>query len=62
MDIKNPKNSIEESELQICKSTGKSVPKQSYEIEDYVFLVSPTELDEHNFVKRLYQALRGMYG
>ena len=25
--------------------------KKSYEIEDYVLLVSPTELDESNFVR-----------
>ena len=43
-------NTIEESELQIRKSTREGVPKQSYEIEDYVFLVSPTELDEPNSV------------
>jgi len=43
-------NPIEESELQIRKSTRKGVPKRSYEIEDYVFLVSPTELDEPNSV------------
>jgi len=43
-------NPIEESELQIRKSTRKGVPKWSYEIEDYVFLVSPTELDEPNSV------------
>ena len=43
-------NLIEDSELQIRKSTRKGVTKQSYEIEDYVFLVSPIELDEPNSV------------
>ena len=43
-------NPIEESELQICKSTRKGVPKWSYEIEDYIFLVSHTEFDEHHSV------------
>ncbi len=28
----------------------KGLTKQSYEIEDYVFLVSPIELDEPNYV------------
>ena len=42
-------NPIEESELQIRKSTRKSVPKRSYEIEDYIFLVSPIKLDEPNY-------------
>ena len=43
-------NPIEESKLHICKSIREGIPKRSYEIEDYVFLVSPTELDEPNFV------------
>ena len=43
-------NPIEESVLKICKSTRKDVPKQSYEIENYMFLVSPTKLDEPNYV------------
>ncbi|KAF3638907.1 hypothetical protein FXO37_24173 [Capsicum annuum] len=43
-------NPIEEYELQLRKSTKKGVPKRFYEIEDYVFLVSPTELDEPNSV------------
>ena len=43
-------NPIEESELQIRMSTRKGVPKRYYEIEDYVFLVSPTKLDEPNSV------------
>ncbi|KAH0720233.1 hypothetical protein KY284_005263 [Solanum tuberosum] len=43
-------NPIKESELQIRKSTRKGVPKRSYEIEDYVFMVCTTELDEPNSV------------
>ena len=41
---------IEEYELQICKSTRKGVPKRSHGIDDYVFLVTPPELDEPNYV------------
>ena len=41
---------LKKYELQICKSTRKGVPKRSYEIEDFVFLVFVTELDEHNSV------------
>ena len=29
------------------------MPKQSYEIEDYIFLLSPTELDEPNSIEAL---------
>ena len=44
------RNPIKEYEVQICKSTRKSDPKWSYKIKDYVYFVSPTELDEPNFV------------
>ncbi|KAK4737179.1 hypothetical protein R3W88_000876 [Solanum pinnatisectum] len=43
-------NPIEESKLQIRKSTRKGVLKRSYEIEDYAFLVSPIELGEPNSI------------
>ncbi|KAH0652494.1 hypothetical protein KY289_030172 [Solanum tuberosum] len=49
-------NPIEESELQIRKSTRKGVPKRSYEIDYNVFLVSPTELDEHNYVTEAFSS------
>ena len=55
-------NPIEESELQIRKSTRKGVPKRSYEIEDYVFLLSLTKLDEPNSVLKIYQYLKGKNG
>ena len=32
------------------KTTRKGVPKWSYDIEEYVFLVSPTKLDEPIYV------------
>ena len=37
------KNPIKESKLQLHKYTRNGVPKRSYGIKDYVFLVSPTE-------------------
>ncbi|PHT58691.1 hypothetical protein CQW23_01054 [Capsicum baccatum] len=43
-------NPIEESKLHLRKSTRKGVLKRSDEIKDYVFLVSPTELDEPDSV------------
>lgn len=42
-DSRNP---MEESKFELRKSTRKSVPEWFYDIEDYVFFVSPIELDE----------------
>ena len=55
-------NPIEKSELQIHKSTRIGVPKQSYEVGDYVFLVPPKELDELNSVTRALSSLTEMNG
>ncbi|XP_075088370.1 uncharacterized protein LOC142170372 [Nicotiana tabacum] len=39
-------NPSEEPEFQLRKSSRKNIPKRTYEIEYYIFLVSPTEMDE----------------
>ncbi|XP_075112616.1 uncharacterized protein LOC142182297 [Nicotiana tabacum] len=39
----NPSN---EPKFQLQKSASKNIPKCTYEIEDYIFLVSPIEMDE----------------
>ena len=43
-------NAKEKFDLQIRKTTRKGVPKWSNEIENYVFPVSPTKLNEPNYV------------
>ena len=44
------KNPIKESKLQLHKYTRNGLPKWCYGIKDYVFLVSPTEFDNANYV------------
>ncbi|XP_016441589.2 putative mitochondrial protein AtMg00820 [Nicotiana tabacum] len=39
-------NPSDEPGFQLRKSARKNIPKCTYEIEDYIFLVSPTEMDE----------------
>lgn len=55
-------NSTEESELKLRKSTRRGESKWFYDIEDYVYVVSPVELDERNFITKTYGALKGING
>ena len=44
------KKSYKGCKIQLHIHTRNGVPKRSYKIKDYVFLVSLTELDESNYV------------